>query len=521
MKTLKSILNERFSYLAFGIILIFVCMQYFSIRSTYEFHKNNAIDSTKILADYFEPTIIFESVPDFNALAEKLDFKDRYRGITLYDKSGKLFASRGELVEKRDISEIVLRERRLFTKESIFQDGDIVGTLYISFTVNKLENDLIFNILLILLILLFVSVGFYLYVKQLNQLVISPINQIITAIHRFGGPEELHMGSIKSEITEIHELKENFSNLISQLNFSKNQLEHWNKNLEETVEDKTKKLTEALEETKKYQRKIIAQEKLASLGGLSAGIAHEIKNPLNLIINSSQLVTMKLETLTKIIRDTSETAITSKNEDIDEEILEINEICDIINSSGKRADRIIKGMLSQARSQSSRKERQNLTEICRQGLNLAYHAMRAKDDVINITVIDRIKEGVFHVCYGEEIERALINLLDNAFDSLKEKKDKCPEFVPEVTVSLFIKENDIIITVEDNGVGIPQDIIEKVKEPFFTTKPTGKGTGLGISMINDIVTSQSGELIILSKLGKYTKMVIKFPCLTDVDEVAS
>ena len=521
MKTLKSILNEKFSYLAFGIIFIFVCMQYISIRSTYELHKNNAIDSTQILADYFEPTIIFESVQDFNALAEKLDFENRYKGITLYDKKGSIFASKGELVKKRDFSEIVLRERRLFTKESIIQNGEVVGTLYISFTVNKLENDLIFNVVLILLILLFISVGFYVYVKQLNQLVISPINELIKAIHKFGGAEELHMGSIKSEISEVHELKENFTNLISQLNFSKNQLEHWNKNLEETIEDKTKKLTKALEETKKYQSKIIAQEKLASLGGLSAGIAHEIKNPLNLIINSSQLVTMKLDILNKIIRDTSETSQVSKNDDIDEEILEINEICDIINSSGKRADRIIKGMLSQARSQSSKKERQNLTEICRQGVSLAYHAMRAKDDVININVIDRIKEDVFHVCYGEEIERALINLLDNAFDSLKEKKSKFPDFVPEVTVSLFNKESDIIITVEDNGIGIPQNIIEKVKEPFFTTKPTGKGTGLGISMINDIVTSQSGDLLILSKLGKYTKMVIKFPCLTDVEEVAS
>lgn len=521
MRTLKSILNEKSMYLAIGILIVFIVMAIFGLRSTYELHKGNAVVSTKLLADYFEPTLIFESKEDFENIVNKLDFEGTYRGITIYDKADKLFAFKGEVVDTMEIDEPSLTNRRLFTKADILKDNEVIGTLYMSFSISKLENEMLINLGFIVFIFCLMLIGFYLYVKELNEIVISPVNKLINAIYEFGGEEEMEMGSIESPITEINDLKENFSNLILQLNFSKIQLEMLNKNLEEKVRDKTKKLTIALNETKRFQKKIIAQEKLASLGGLSAGIAHEIKNPLNLIINGTQLVDIKLQGLNEFFTESIKDLNSEQKEQINSEVEEIKEVCDIINSSGRRADRIIKGMLSQARSQSSKKEEQNLSEICKQGLSLAYHSMRAKEDVINIEVIDNIESNIVHVCYAEEIERAIINLLDNSFDAVKEKKLKCPEYKPVVKVSLNDHAGIIQIVVEDNGPGIPKTLLEKVKEPFFTTKPTGKGTGLGMSMINDIITSQSGEFLIESVEGKSTIVKISFPKLSNTNDIAS
>jgi signal transduction histidine kinase len=137
--------------------------------------------------------------------------------------------------------------------------------------------------------------------------------------------------------------------------------------------------------------------------------------------------------------------------------------------------------------------------------------MRAKEDSISVEIVEKIEEDVHYTCYFEEIERALINLIDNSFDALREKKEMNSQFAPILKVTLIKNNFNIHVSVEDNGAGIPNEIINKVKEPFFTTKPTGKGTGLGISMINDIVTSQSGEFLIESKLGEYTKMTMIFP----------
>jgi signal transduction histidine kinase len=518
MKTLRSILNQKFRYLAFGIIAIIVSTQYFNIRATFNHHENNAIDSSQILADYFVSIVERKETERFNKLTEKLDFNQKYMGITLYDENNKLFASKGEISAILNIEKPLFKNRRLFTQNNIYRNGKVIGTLIVNFSVNQLENDIIVNLSLLVFVLMVILIGFYLYVKQINQIIVTPIYKLIRAIYQIGGTEENVIGEIESKVTEVHELKENFSNLILQLNLSRGQLEILNRNLEKKVVNKTKELTQALDQTKKYQTKIIAQEKLASLGGLSAGIAHEIKNPLNLIINSAQLVTIKIGTLNKHIKSIPEMERFEKKDDVYEEMQEINEICDIITSSGIRADRIIKGMLSQARSQSSKKENQNLTEVCKQGLNLAYHAMRAKKDVIQVEVVDEIQDDVFYVCYAEEIERAIINMLDNSFDSLKDKVDQGIDFKPKVIISLLKNDENIIVAVEDNGSGIAKDTIEKIKEPFFTTKPTGKGTGLGISMINDIVKSQDGELIIESELEKFTIIKMILP-LTTSEEI--
>lgn len=509
MKNLRSILNRRFTILAFMMLIPILLVQYTQLNSTLEVHKKRAIDSTIILADYFEATILFESIKDFNVMANKLDFKNTYKGIVLRDKDGEVFASRGEPVDEFVGDNILLKNKTLLTKYEIKSNGKKIGTIYLSYYITQIEEEMFIGVVIILVTLVGLLLGFYFYVRQINQIITTPLNGLVQAIHDFEENEESNFKDVESEISEIHDLNEQFSDLILQVSFSKIKLENWNKNLEETVKVKTQELTDALIETKKYQTKIIAQEKLASLGGLSAGIAHEIKNPLNLIINSSQVVTMKVESIHEIANSTKDSKLISK--EIDNEIESILDVCSIINSSGLRADRIIKGMLSQARSQSSIKEKHNLTELCKQGMNLAYHAMRAKPNSISVKIIESIEDDVFFDCHFEEIERAIINLVDNAFDAFREKRQVDPEFSPVLELSLKMKEKVVEIFVKDNGPGIPRLLLDKVKEPFFTTKPAGKGTGLGISMINDIVAAQGGEFTIDSKEGSYTIMTMVFP----------
>ena len=137
--------------------------------------------------------------------------------------------------------------------------------------------------------------------------------------------------------------------------------------------------------------------------------------------------------------------------------------------------------------------------------------MRAKPNAISIELIEEIEPDIEFECIGDELERAIINLLDNSFYALAEKKAKDSTFTAKLIVKLFIKNQFLYIMVEDNGVGIAKENLDKVKEPFFTTKPTGLGTGLGLSMINDIVTSQNGEFIIESELNKFTRFTLQFP----------
>ncbi len=522
MKTLRHLLNKTFTLLALCIFIVVLAVEYIALSLTIDQHKKRATESTKLIADYFETTLLFESEQDFDSLVKKLNFKDTYHSISLNKEDGSVFAFRGEVPQIGLPNESFFKGDLLISSANVVSSGKVIGSVHISFYINELKQDIYISGFIIILSFVLLGISFYLYIKKMNQTIISPIKELINAIYTYESKEDdINIGNINSKVSEIFELKENFSNLILQINFSRKQLEQWNKNLEEKIKDKTKKLEFALDETKKYQKKIIAQEKLASLGGLSAGIAHEIKNPLNLIINSSQLVTMKLDSIKELLSSERDKDEILNSQEFKEELKEIDEICEIINSSGTRADRIIKGMLSQARSQSSKKEIQNLADICRQGLNLAYHSMRAKEDAISVEIIEDIESEIHYNCYFEEIERAIINLVDNSFDALKEKKYNNEEFKPCLNLTLKRVDQSIQIIVRDNGPGIPKSLLEKVKEPFFTTKPTGKGTGLGISMINDIVTSQSGELDIHSVEGEFTEIKIILPDEKNLEDKAS
>ncbi|MDN3657278.1 ATP-binding protein [Ferruginibacter paludis] len=253
----------------------------------------------------------------------------------------------------------------------------------------------------------------------------------------------------------------------------------------------------ALEKTlatlRSTQAQLIQSEKMASLGELTAGIAHEIQNPLNFVNNFSELNRELIEELNaeriKFNADRDEQLETELLNDI-----KTNE--EKINYHGKRADAIVKGMLQHSRKSTSHKEPTNINALADEYLRLAYHGLRAKDKEFNATIKTDFDEGISSInIIPEDIGRVLLNLYTNAFYAVDEKKKQQPEgYEPTVSVSTKKVGDKVEIRVADNGNGIPQNIVDKIFQPFFTTKPTGQGTGLGLSLAYDIVKAHGGEL---------------------------
>ena len=275
-----------------------------------------------------------------------------------------------------------------------------------------------------------------------------------------------------------------------------------------------KEIEKAYEDLKATQSQLVQSEKMASLGELTAGIAHEIQNPLNFVNNFSEV---------------NKELLTEMNEEIEkgnfEEVKALardiagNE--DKIIFHGKRADNIVKGMLQHTRSSSGEKEPTDINALADEYLRLAYHGLRAKDKSFNAEMATDFDDSIVSInLIPQDMGRVILNLITNAFYASNERKQNTKDeaFKPIVSVSTKKNKNSIEIKVQDNGNGIPKDIIDKIFQPFFTTKPTGQGTGLGLSMSYDIVTKgHGGELKVQTQEGKGTTFTIELPNLTDTN----
>ncbi|MEO5593703.1 MAG: ATP-binding protein [Chitinophagaceae bacterium] len=266
-------------------------------------------------------------------------------------------------------------------------------------------------------------------------------------------------------------------------------------------------LQHALDELKSTQAQLIQSEKMASLGELTAGIAHEIQNPLNFVNNFSEVNTELMGEMKAAI----------EKGDMDEVNAIANDIIaneQKINHHGKRADAIVKGMLQHSRSSGGQKEPTDINALADEYLRLAYHGLRAKDKSFNATMKTDFDESIGSIqVIPQDMGRVILNLITNAFYVVAEKKKPLTpdgkinlaskDYVPTVTVSTKKTGNKILISVKDNGNGIPAQVMDKIFQPFFTTKPTGQGTGLGLSMSYDIVTKgHGGELKVQTKESK-------------------
>jgi signal transduction histidine kinase len=276
--------------------------------------------------------------------------------------------------------------------------------------------------------------------------------------------------------------------------------------LEKQVEERTAALTQSIEELKSTQKQLIESEKMASLGELTAGIAHEIQNPLNFVNNFSDLNAELLDEL--------KNELTSGNHN--EALLiadDIKQNEQKINHHGKRADAIVKGMLQHSRSSSGKTEATDINALANEYLNLSYHGLRAKDKSFNATLKTDFDESIGQITIvPQDIGRVILNLITNAFYAVKDKKIQNAEgYEPTVTVGTKKINDAVEISVSDNGKGIPQKVLDKIFQPFFTTKPAGEGTGLGLSLSYDIVKAHGGEIKVETKENEGTTFFILLP----------
>jgi two-component system NtrC family sensor kinase len=277
------------------------------------------------------------------------------------------------------------------------------------------------------------------------------------------------------------------------------------------LQQQKEKVETTLSELKATQAQLIQSEKMASLGELTAGIAHEIQNPLNFINNFSEVNTELIDELASEIDKGNIDELKSISNDIKE-----NE--QKINHHGKRADAIVKGMLQHSRSSAGVKEPTDINALCDEYLRLSYHALRAKDKSSNVVPIaigitTDFDKNIDKVnIKPQDVGRVLLNFFNNAFYAVNEKQKTSDEnYKPLVSVQTKKQKYSVFITVSDNGNGIPQKIVDKIFQPFFTTKPTGEGTGLGLSLSYDIVKAHGGEIEIETKEGEYADFIICLP----------
>jgi len=284
--------------------------------------------------------------------------------------------------------------------------------------------------------------------------------------------------------------------------------------LEKTVDERTAELKQSLYELKSTQSQLIQSEKMASLGELTAGIAHEIQNPLNFVNNFSEV---NKEMIEELLSEKSKVG-SERNEELENEILnDIKDNEEKIIHHGKRADAIVKGMLQHSKASSGQKELTDINKLADEYLRLSYHGLRGKNNSLparqagfNVTMKTEFDETIGKInIVPQDIGRVLFNLFNNAFYAVTEKKIQQGEgYEPTVSVSTKKVNDKVEIKVKDNGNGIPQKVLDKIFQPFFTTKPPGQGTGLGLSLAYDIIKAHGGEVRVETTEGKGTEFII-------------
>ena len=272
-----------------------------------------------------------------------------------------------------------------------------------------------------------------------------------------------------------------------------------------------KVLETTLNDLKSTQSQLIQSEKMASLGELTAGIAHEIQNPLNFVNNFSEVSNELISEMVDEVDKGNTDEVKSIAKDVQQNL-------EKILHHGKRADAIVKGMLQHSSSGSGKKEPTNINALADEYLRLAYHGLRAKDKTFNATMKTEFDETIGNInIIPQDIGRVILNLITNAFYVVNEKAlsavatPTAAKYEPTVSVSTKKVGDKVEIKVADNGGGIPQKILDKIFQPFFTTKPTGQGTGLGLSLSYDIVKAHGGELKVETKEGEGSEFIIQLP----------
>jgi len=310
----------------------------------------------------------------------------------------------------------------------------------------------------------------------------------------------------REEVPEAYDIFKRFAKVFEQTYTRFLDLQLKEQQAVKLVEEK-QRLEKTLTDLQATQQQLVHSEKMASLGELTAGIAHEIQNPLNFVNNFSEVSGELIDEMNEEIKKGDLKEVTAIGADLKENLTKIHH-------HGKRADSIVKGMLQHSRSNNGQKEPTDLNALADEYLRLAYHGLRAKNKSFNATMETDFDTKLPKVnVVPQDIGRVLLNLITNAFHAVGDRKETSLEgYEPTVWVKTRITDNGVEITVRDNGGGIPENIKDKIFQPFFTTKPTGEGTGLGLSMSYDIVTKgHGGQLKVISEVGAGSEFLIILP----------
>jgi signal transduction histidine kinase len=293
----------------------------------------------------------------------------------------------------------------------------------------------------------------------------------------------------------------------SDLQLAEAHAEQARRDLEQLIEEK-QRAENALAELKATQAQLVQAEKMASLGELTAGVAHEIQNPLNFVNNFSESGSEIIDELKEELARGNSAEALSLADDVKQSL-------EKITHHGKRADAIVKGMLQHSRASTGVKEPTDINKLADEYLRLAYHGLRAKDKSFSATFATALDDTIGKVnVIPQDMGRVLLNLVNNAFYSVTEKGKRVNQpYEPTVQVSTKNLGGSIEIRVRDNGTGVPRNVLEKIFQPFFTTKPTGQGTGLGLSLSYDIIRGHAGELKVETEEGEFAEFIIRLPVL--------
>lgn len=284
-------------------------------------------------------------------------------------------------------------------------------------------------------------------------------------------------------------------------------------NLESKVEERTKEL-------KQMQNQLIQQEKMASLGLLTAGIAHEIKNPLNFVINFSELTLGAMQEIEANLKKHSNAYSSDELQQLNEDIQVVKSNTSTVYEQGKRADSIVRKMLEHSVERPGEFHLTDIHSLLEDAISLSYHGMRVQDPAFNVTIKKDFNLSVNKITIApQDIHRVILNLLNNAYYSVtQKKKNNDADFVPTIIIRTFQEGKFFHIIIKDNGLGISKKVAEKIFTPFFTTKPTGHGTGLGLSLSHSIITQEhAGTLTFKSVEGEFAEFIVSLPILENLD----
>ena len=359
---------------------------------------------------------------------------------------------------------------------------------------------LFFSLFMLCLLFIYLRISvtpdYYQYYTLLSCFVLSfPLSLLVYVSIRF------------KEI--IQEVRLNSDKVVQLSEEKRVQAENQQQILQEEVNRQTAEIRHTLDNLKATQKQLIQSEKMASLGELTAGIAHEIQNPLNFVNNFSEVNSEMIDEL--------KNELTTGNLQLANEIADdIKSNEEKINHHGKRADAIVKSMLQHSRESSGKKEPTDINALCDEYLRLSYHGLRSKDKSFNAEIKTGFDPSIGKInIVPQDIGRVLLNLFNNAFYAVNKRQEaQGKEYEPSVSVTTKKSGNSVLITVSDNGNGIPQNIRDKIFQPFFTTKPTGIGTGLGLSLSYDIVKAHGGEIKVETREGEGSEFIIQLPIYT-------